>query len=121
MQTLNALLELTLVVAVFFYFAGFIAPPPFRWRLWRWAVGLVAAVFMIALVVVEVRAHPIAASCIAAGTSLIAYGALRIRQEYRERGHRRPAPTPFLNLRVTGKTAVDLEDEAPVTEHEEHE
>jgi len=121
MQTLNALLDLLLVAAVFFYFAGFIAPPRFRWRLWRWAVGLVAAVFMIALVVVEVRAHPIAASCIAVAASLIAYGALRVRQEHHERAQRRTAPIPFLNLRVTGKTAVDLEDEPPIAEQEEHE
>lgn len=112
-QTLNAFLPLLLVFAMFFYFAGFIVPAPLKWRLWRWAVGLVALVFIIALVVVEVRAHPAAAFFVASLISTVSYAILQARRAHRDRAHRRPAPTPFLNLRVTGKTAVDLDDEHP--------
>jgi hypothetical protein len=121
MQALNAFLELLLVFAVFFYFAGFIAPPPIRWHLWRWAAGLLTLVFVVALVVVEVCAHPVAVFCVICFASLVAYGILQVRRQHHERAHRRPAPTPFLSLRVTGKTAVELGDEHPVREHEEHE
>ena len=121
MQTLNALLELLLVFAVFLYFAGFIVPAPLKWRLWGWGVGLVALVFLIALAIVEIRAHPVAAFAIASGMSLLSFGVLQVRRGFRERGHRRPAQTPFLNLRVTGKTAVDLEEEHPFSGDEERE
>lgn len=118
MQALNALLELLLVLAMVFYFAGFIAPAPLKWCLWRWAAGLVALVFAIALIVVELRAHPIATFFIVIGMSLVSYGVLQVRREHRERAHRRTPPTPFLNLRVTGKSPVDLEDAPPFSEEE---
>lgn len=121
MQTLNSLLQLLLVIAVFFYFGGFIAPPPLKWRLWRWAACLVALVFLVALIVVEARAHPIVALCILAVAPLLAYGVLQLRHEHRERPRRRPAPTPFLNLRMSGKTAVDTEAEHPFGERDNEE
>jgi len=120
MHALNLLLQLLLALAIACYFAGFVAPPPFRWLLWRWAASLIGLVFLLAVAVVEVNAHPFAAFCIVGGASLIAYGILQVRRENRERAHRRPAPTPFLSLRVTGKTAVDLGDDHPLPEHEEH-
>jgi len=121
-QTLNAFLEFLLVFAVFFYFAGFIVPAPLKWRLWRWAAKLVALVFVIALVVVEVHTHPVAAFFVAILISGLSYAILQVRQAHRERANRRPAPTSFLNLRVTGKTAVDLDDQHPFAhEDEEHE
>ncbi|HEY6141233.1 MAG TPA: hypothetical protein VI670_26045 [Thermoanaerobaculia bacterium] len=109
MQALNALLESLLVIAVFLYFFGFIVSPPLRWRLWRWAVVIVAAVFGIALVVVEARAHPLAAFALAAFASLIAYLFIETRRVRGATAHRRATPM-FLNLRVTGKTPVADED-----------
>ncbi|HEY2091323.1 MAG TPA: hypothetical protein VGJ81_05510 [Thermoanaerobaculia bacterium] len=121
MNALNSFLQAVLVFAVFAYFIGFVAPPPLRWRLWRFSVAGVSFVFLLAAVVVEIRAHPVAATLLLFSASLAAYGVLQVRREHRERAHRRPAPTPFLNLRVTGKTAVDLEDAHPFADEEEHE
>jgi hypothetical protein len=126
MHALNNLLQFLLVLAVACYFTGFVAPSPLRWRLWRWAALLVALVFLIAAVIVEANAHPLAAVCILCGASLMAYSILQVRRDHRERAHRRSAPTPFLNLRVTGKTVVDLDHdqhaaEHLAAEHEEHE
>lgn len=118
MNALNAFLQLLLFLAVFFFFGGFIAPAPFRFRLWRWSVGLIALVFLIALVVVEVRAHPLVASMIMVGASLASFCILELRRRHADRAHR-PTPLPFLSLRATGKTAVDIEDDHPFSAHED--
>jgi MFS family permease len=119
MNALNVFLELLLAVAVIFFYGGFFVPH-FRWRLWRWSVQLIALVLVIALVVVEVRAHPLAALVIGAMVSLLAYATLETRRHHTERA-RRPVSTPFLNLRMTGKTAADIPDDHPLLEHEDEE
>jgi len=120
MNALNALLQFLLFLAVVFFFGGFIAPHQLRLRLWRWSVGLVALVFLIALVVIEVRAHPIVASMIMVGASLVSFFVLELRRRHADRAHR-PTPTPFLSLRATGKTAVDIDDDHPFASREDGE
>jgi hypothetical protein len=119
METLNVLLQLPLVIAVFLYFLGF-AAPSLRWRLWRWAAVLIGTVFVIAVAVIEARLHPIAAFVALLGVSFAAYGIIEARRTRQRAGNRHALPT-FLNLRVTGKTAVEREEVEPLPnqEHEE--
>ena len=119
METLNVLLQLLLVIAVFLYFLGFVAPS-LRWRLWRWAAVFVAAVFVIAVAVVEARVHPIAAFVALFGASFAAYWIVEARRARARAGNRHAAPT-FLNLRVTGKTPVEPEEAEPLPDHEHEE
>jgi ABC-type multidrug transport system permease subunit len=119
MQALNAFLQLLLVIAVFLYFIGFIASPV-RWQSWRWAAILVGAVFAIALLFVEAHAHPIAAVVSLLCASFAAYRIVEARKAHRTVGNRHVPPT-FLNLRVTGKTPVEIEEREPLPNHEEEE
>ncbi len=120
MNALNTLLQLLLCFAVLFFFVGFITPHAVRFRLWRWSVGLIALVFLIALVAIEVRAHPLVASMIMVGASVLSFFVLELRRRHADRAHR-PTPTPFLSLRATGKTAVDIDDDHPFASHEDGE
>jgi hypothetical protein len=116
MQTLGCLLQLLLVFAVIFYFAGFIAGP-LRFRFWRWSAGLVGIVFGISIVVVEARAHPFVTFALFVIIALIAYVAVEHR-----RAERRHATTPnFLNLRTTGKLPLPLEPDHPFFHEREQE
>ena len=119
METLNVLLQLLLVVAVFLYFLGFVVSSV-RWRLWRWAAVLIAAVFVIAVAVVEARLHPIAAFVALFGASFAAYWIVEARRARQRAGNRHAAAT-FLNLRVTGKTPVELDEAEPLPDHEREE
>jgi hypothetical protein len=119
METLNVLLQLLLVIAVFLYFLGFVAPS-LRWQLWRWAAMLVATAFAVAVAVVEARIHPIAAFVVLLGASFAAYGIVEARRAHQRAGHRHTAPT-FLNLRVTGKTPVETDESAPLPRHDHEE
>lgn len=119
MQALNVFLQLLLVIAVFLYFVGFIASPV-RWQCWRWAAMLFAAVFVIALLFVEAHAHPIAAVVAFLCASFAAYRIVEARRAHRTVGNRH-APPSFLNLRVTGKTPVEIEETEPLPNHEEEE
>ena len=119
MQTLNVFLQFLLVIAVFLYFVGFIALPV-RWQCWRWAAILVGVVFVIALLFVEAHAHPIAAFVALLCASFAAYRIVEARRAHRTVGNRHAPPT-FLNLRVTGKTPVEIEETEPLPNHEEEE
>jgi hypothetical protein len=119
MQALNVFLQLLLIIAVFLYFLGFVAPPV-RWQCWRWAAILVVAVFAIALLFVEAHAHPIAAFVVLLCASFVAYRIVEARRAHRTVGNRHAQPT-FLNLRVTGKTPVEIEETEPLPNHEEEE
>lgn len=119
MQALNVFLQLLLVIAVFLYFVGFIASPV-RWQYWRWAAILVGVVFAIALLFVEAHAHPIAAFVALLCASFAAYRIVEARRAPRTLGNRHAAPT-FLNLRVTGKTPVEIEETEPLPNQEEEE
>ena len=116
MQTLGCLLQLLLVFAVIFYFAGFVAGP-LRFRLWRCSAGLVGIVFGISVLVVEARTHPLVSFVLLVGVTLIAYVAVEHR-----RAERRRATTPnFLNLRTTGKLPLPLEPDHPFFHERERE
>jgi hypothetical protein len=116
MQTLGCLLQLLLVLAVIFYFAGFIAGP-LRFRLWGWSAGLVGTVFGISILVVEARAHPVITFVLLVIATLIAYAAVKHR-----RAEGRRATTPdFLNLRTTGKLPLPLEPDHPFFHERERE
>jgi hypothetical protein len=119
MQALNVFLQLLLVIAVFLYFVGFIASSV-RWQCWRWAAILLVAVFGIALLFVEAHAHPIAAFVVLLFASFAAYRIVEARRAHRRVGNRHAPPT-FLNLRVTGKTPVEIEDTERLPNHEEEE
>ncbi len=119
MQALNVFLQLLLVIAVFLYFVGFVASPV-RWQCWRWAAMLFAAVFVFALLFVEAHAHPIAAFVALLCASFVAYRVVEARRAHRTVGNRHAQPT-FLNLRVTGKTPVEIEETEPLPNHEEEE
>src|ERR1044072_1881194 len=112
MHALNCVLQLLLFRAVALYFGGFISAPPSRFRLWRWSALLVAFVFLIALVVVEVRAHPFIASFVVLCVSLISFAILEARRKLAHQAHR-PTVLPFLSLRTTGKTPADIDDDHP--------
>lgn len=118
MDALNAVLQLLLVLAVFCFFGGFIAPPGYRLRLFAWAVKLVLVVFLVALLVVEVRAHPLLAALGFIGTSGVAFGILEVR---RRLGAHRPPSLPFMSLRTTGKTAVEIGEDHPFNPRDEDE
>lgn len=116
MQILGCLLQLLLVLAVIFYFAGFVAGP-LRFRLWRWSVGLVGIVFGISLLSIEARAHPFITFVLLVIAALIAYVAVE-----HSRAERRRATTPsFLNLRTTGKLPLPLEPDHPFFQERERE
>src|SRR5689334_8348844 len=115
MNTMNCILQLLLLLAVVFYFGGFIAQPPMKFRLWKWAAELVALVFLIALVVVEVRTHPFLALLGLLCMALISFAILEVRRRFAHQSHRATA-TPFLSLRTTGKTPADLADDHPFRE-----
>jgi hypothetical protein len=119
MQALNVCLQLLLLIAVFLYFIGFVASPV-RWQLWRWAAILVGFVFAIALLFVEAHAHPIAAFVACLCASFAAYRVVEARRAHRAVGNWHAPPT-FLNLRVTGKTPVEIEETEPLPNHEEEE
>jgi hypothetical protein len=108
MQTLGCLLQLLLVLAVIFYFAGFIGGP-LRFRLWRWSAGLVGIVFGISFLEVEARAHPFITFVLLVIATLLAYAAV----EHRRTERRRVATSNFLNLRTTGKLPLPLEPDHP--------
>jgi hypothetical protein len=108
MQALNIFLQLLLGIAVFLYFVGFVASSV-RWQCWRWAAMLFAAVFVIALLFVEAHAHPISAFVAFLCASFAAYRIVEARRAHRTVGNRHMPPT-FLNLRVTGKTRVEIEE-----------
>ena len=112
MNSLNCILQLLLFFAVAFYFGGFIAQPPMKFRLWKWAAALVAVVFLIALVVVEVRTHPFLALLGLLCMSLISFAILEARRRLAHQSHRATA-TPFLSLRTTGKTPTDVAADHP--------
>jgi hypothetical protein len=115
MDTVNALLELAIMLAVFSYVIG-LAVPALREDLRRWSFVLIGFVFGTAILIVGMRAHPVAFTVAFASMSVVAYAALQIRRQHRGGGNGRATPTSFLNLRVTGKTVVERDE---VGEHDE--
>jgi hypothetical protein len=118
MNTVDALLELAIMLAVFSYVIGLVVPP-LREDLRRWSFVLIGIVFGTAILIVGMRAHPVAFTVAFASMSVAAYAALQIRRGHRGSGHSRATPTPFLNLRVTGKTVVERDEIAGHDDHED--
>ena len=109
-------MQLLLVLAVIFYFAGFTGGP-LRFRLWRWSAGLVGIVFGISFLVVEARAHPLITFVLLIIATLLAYAAV----EHRRTERRRVTTPNFLNLRTTGKLPLPLEPDHPFFHERERE
>lgn len=111
MNTVDALLELAIMIAVFSYVIGLVVPP-LREDLRRWSFVLIGFVFGAAVLTAGMRDHPVAFVVALAGMSVVAYMALQIRRQHHGGGHDRATPTTFLNLRVTGKTVVERDEVA---------
>jgi hypothetical protein len=120
MNALNAFLQFLLLLAVLCYFAGFIAPAGYKLRFFMYATKLIVTAFLIAIIVVEVRVHPVAAMLCLIALCLAACGVLELRRRFLAHAHDRPA-LPFMSLRTTGKTPVEIGEEHPFAAEREGE
>lgn len=78
------------------------------WRLRIASAAIILSVFAVAVVVVEIRRHPVVSVAVVALLAFASYGVLEFRKRLQRR---KPEPfVEFLNLRSMGKRPVDLND-----------
>jgi hypothetical protein len=103
---------LLFIAIVLFFVSPLLSDARRAWKFRFSAVGIVAAVTVMFITVLEIRLHPIlsvVALTIAAFTS---YGVLEFRKHLKRR---KPEPwVEYLNLRSTGKRPVNLDDHPDV-------
>lgn len=96
------------IALVLFFVAPLMNDRSTAWRLGLASAAIILSVFAVAIVVVEVRRHPIVSIGAVALLALASYGVLELRKRLQRR---KPEPfVEFLNLRSMGKRPIDLND-----------
>ena len=96
------------IALVLFFVAPLMNDRSTAWRLRLASAAIILSVFAVAIVVVEVRRHPIVSVGAIALLALASYGVLELRKRLQRR---KPEPfVEFLNLRSMGKRPIDLND-----------
>jgi hypothetical protein len=99
---------LLVIALVLFFAAPLMNDTSTAWRLRLASAAIILSVFAVAIVVVEIRHHPIVSVGVIATFAFASYGVLEFRKRLQRR---KPEPfVEFLNLRSMGKRPVDLND-----------
>ena len=99
---------LLVIALVLFFVAPLMNDTSTAWRLRRASAAIILSVFAVAIVIVEIRRHPIVSVGVIVTFACASYGLLEFRKRLKRR---KPEPfVEFLNLRSMGKRPVDLND-----------
>ena len=99
---------LLVIALVLFFIAPLMSDTWTAWRLRIASAAIIFSVFAVAVVVVEIRRHPVVSVAVVALLAFASYGVLEFRKRLQRR---KPEPfVEFLNLRSMGKRPIDLND-----------